>query len=195
MPRSKTENTVIISYWVGVIKRKGLHHLSCTKHDIASAVWHKINGGEGEFSGDDPMGYLTQQYHNVMKSKAEAGQVVYFIGNREHKWVKIGYTGNIKSRLCAIQVSCPFKVSVLGTLKVTKDTARDSETILHKRFAANRINGEWFTLTDEMEKLIAHQADVKPIKAQVMPKARLIAPIDFMDERKIAQRQKPRRYR
>lgn len=194
MVRLKTDSKDVLSYWVGVMKRKGLYQPNMPKADIASVIQSHLTGDEPK-DVSEPMKYLTQEYYMVTLRKAEAGQVVYFIGNREHGWVKIGYTGNVKSRLSTIQVSCPFKVSVLGTLKVTQDTARDSETMLHKRFEASRINGEWFTLTDDMEKLIEHQADATPTKVQVMATARVIPPIDFMDERKIAQRQKPRRKR
>lgn len=181
-----------LKYWTGVVKRKGMYHTDMTKSEVASAVHRIVTGNDRVFVGNQGMQYLSQQYRNVQNLKQEDGQVVYFIGNREHKWVKIGHTGNIKARLSAIQVGCPFKVCVLGTLKVTKDTAKDSESMLHKRFERNKINGEWFNLTDEMEKLIENHV-VEHKKAKVMPTSRVIPPIDFMTERKIAQRQKPRR--
>jgi len=125
----------------------------------------------------------------------QMNHLIYFIGNKDMGWVKIGHTGTLRSRLSAIQTSCQFKVSVLGTMRVTRESAIDSEAMLHRRFSANRLNGEWFGITEQLLEFIASNCDPEPTKVVVQDAVRVIPPIDFMTERKIAKWQKPRKGR
>ena len=73
---------------------------------------------------------------------------VYFITDR--RYVKIGKTQNIISRLSALQTGHPEKLYVLGYV----DGGRGEEKKLHKRFSKYRVRGEWFKLTEEFAQKI-----------------------------------------
>lgn len=78
--------------------------------------------------------------------------MIYFIACPDANAVKIGVVGNSSTervfmRLRGIQTCCPLAVQVLG---VDLDGHYQEEGELHRRFAADRIRGEWFTLTDEV---------------------------------------------
>lgn len=71
---------------------------------------------------------------------------IYFIANRKQKAVKIGYSTNPASRLSELQISAPNKLELLATIEGDMRT----EHQLHQRFAAYRLNGEWFQMADEL---------------------------------------------
>jgi hypothetical protein len=86
--------------------------------------------------------------------------MIYYVGCAEAKAVKIGYTselswadklGSARARLQNIQSNCPFEVELLALC----DGYGDDEKALHKRFAADRIRGEWFRLSQELEDHLA----------------------------------------
>lgn len=85
--------------------------------------------------------------------------MVYFIGNRKQKIVKVGYTvTKIEQRLHTIRANCPFEVECLLLIEGLKDT----EQCLHKLFESQHIRAEWFKIEGEVEKYISNpkQPDV-----------------------------------
>jgi hypothetical protein len=60
---------------------------------------------------------------------------------------KIGRTGNPDDRMRTFSVKLPFAVEYSCLIKTDDMYALESE--LHTRFARNRVDGEWFTLTDD----------------------------------------------
>jgi hypothetical protein len=79
-----------------------------------------------------------------------AGEFVYFVGAAE-RFVKIGYTSNLTSRVCDLQGANPMPLRVLAY--VGGDRALERE--YHRRFASARHFYEWFNLTPEIEQEIA----------------------------------------
>ena len=76
--------------------------------------------------------------------------MIYFIES-ESGHVKIGYTSvPIKSRLSALQTSCPFKLKLLKTI----DGGRKKEKELHYIFRNSHFRGEWFKKTKGLMKHI-----------------------------------------
>jgi hypothetical protein len=75
---------------------------------------------------------------------------VYFITCREQGVCKIGRAQNAKSRLSSLQTASPTKLALEATLPGD----RELEQQLHQRFAAHRLKGEWFAITDELDALI-----------------------------------------
>jgi hypothetical protein len=75
--------------------------------------------------------------------------VVYFIRHGQH--IKIGVTTQTAERRIAGMQLPP------GAHLVAKIPGADGETEkqLHRRFAASRVKGEWFTSTPELEALIS----------------------------------------
>lgn len=74
-----------------------------------------------------------------------AGTVYVIQGN--HGYCKIGKTENLPARLRSLSTASPFELQVLMTFK-----SHDMgwlEAVLHKRYAAKRLRGEWFELSEE----------------------------------------------
>jgi hypothetical protein len=70
---------------------------------------------------------------------------VYLVGFGGY--VKIGFTtGSVASRVAALQVACPERLTVYGT---KRGTVAD-ELSLHRRFASLRTFGEWFRHEGEL---------------------------------------------
>lgn len=62
-----------------------------------------------------------------------------------NKFVKIGYTRDIPSRMESIQTGCPFQVKLIICFSyLTEAAAREQEKSLHFRFKPFHIHGEWF---------------------------------------------------
>ena len=77
--------------------------------------------------------------------------MVYFIGNKEYEFVKIGYTvNNIKGRLCDLRVGCPFDLTLLHIM----DGDRNTEKYIHKKFELQWVRGEWFKLSGPIQQMI-----------------------------------------
>ena len=79
---------------------------------------------------------------------------VYLIGNSRFGWFKIGKSRTPKIRVSVLGVLLPFKVELLELWQAANCSAL--ERLLHERYAANRINGEWFHFShDELKRLRA----------------------------------------
>lgn len=66
------------------------------------------------------------------------------------KWMnfyKIGTSVNVQSRLGPLSASLPMPGEILHTIPTNHMS--DAELSLHDKFAAKRLNGEWFALSDE----------------------------------------------
>ncbi|MBI2925457.1 MAG: GIY-YIG nuclease family protein [Verrucomicrobia bacterium] len=70
--------------------------------------------------------------------------LVYLIHGSGH--YKIGIAIDVRKRLQSIKTSCPFPVEIVKAWQ--SEDASAVERILHKRFTAHRVNGEWFNLPD-----------------------------------------------
>ena len=66
---------------------------------------------------------------------------IYFIRSEKTHEIKIGFTsGQVQKRISSLQTGHPYKLKLLATLPGN----RDYEKSLHERFAAFRLEGEWF---------------------------------------------------
>lgn len=85
---------------------------------------------------------------------------VYFVREGDDGPIKIGHTNNIRARLGNMRASNYRRLSLLVMVPGT----RSDERLLHKRFAAHRIGGEWFEPVPELlsciERLMGLQADI-----------------------------------
>jgi len=75
------------------------------------------------------------------------GHYVYLLYETYAGCYKIGHTRNPSRRIYDFNVKLPIKFQVLAVIKCDDMYALESE--LHTRFARNRVDGEWFTLTDD----------------------------------------------
>lgn len=75
---------------------------------------------------------------------------VYFIGPRAGP-VKIGFTTDLPRRLKRLQSGSPVKLEVLAS---ATEQEMVQERIYHFQFASQRLHGEWFEMTLELQELI-----------------------------------------
>jgi hypothetical protein len=81
---------------------------------------------------------------------------IYIIHCKDLNTIKIGYSDNPFARLAQLQVGNSSELSILSIFK----GGREEEEFLHKKFASNKVRGEWFTLDESLvEDLLAYQAD------------------------------------
>lgn len=72
---------------------------------------------------------------------------VYFIMCPETQRCKIGFTkGDAQKRLSSLQTGSASELSLVAMHPGTIETER----ALHEKFAASRLHGEWFELTNEL---------------------------------------------
>lgn len=94
---------------------------------------------------------------------------VYFATCREANAVKIGSSLDPHDRLSAIQIGCPLPITIEAILP----GGYEEEFTFHRRFEHSRIHGEWFTICEMIEAIIAaNPAPPKPEKAPRIAKAR-----------------------
>lgn len=78
-------------------------------------------------------------------SKPKPGYV--YLIQSENGQYKIGKSNNPSQRCKIFGLKLPFKVELIHLVKT--DDMSKLETELHKHFASQRINGEWFSLSPE----------------------------------------------
>ncbi len=97
---------------------------------------------------------------------------IYAVGNREHGWVKVGMTRDIKGRMIAIHTGCPVVVELLAWGK--HHYAYLAETHIHEDLADLRLrdNGEWFKLDEErIRKAMADAGCILGLAGEPLPEA------------------------
>lgn len=86
---------------------------------------------------------------------------VYVIGSDINHY-KIGISKTPQKRLQTLKTANPGQLCIVHTF--IADPAEKAEAELHQRFAANRLNGEWFALTEEqiaqLKQITAYQQGV-----------------------------------
>ena len=73
---------------------------------------------------------------------------VYFVLSMSSHLVKIGYAKDPWKRLSSMQTGCPEELRMMAVIYTYLPVGLESD--LHVRFAAQRVRGEWFSLTDEL---------------------------------------------
>lgn len=77
-------------------------------------------------------------------------KLVYLL-QRRHEF-KIGHTQNLKQRLAMLSTGSAVNLKIVHTIRTERNV--ELENLLKSRFAANRLNREWFLLNDEAVRLI-----------------------------------------
>ncbi len=72
------------------------------------------------------------------------GYIYVLLGDTQGGVYKIGHTTKLSKRLGNFEVVLPFDIETTHTFHV--DDRYAAEGILHKRFVAKHMNGEWFAL-------------------------------------------------
>lgn len=97
-----------------------------------------------------------QQYREVNSLTRTSREILdhylYFVSAEAHNFpVKIGTTRNRFTRFRSIQVSLPYKLVLLGIVAIKNQT---TEWAIHKMFAQDRLEGEWFARTPRLMEFI-----------------------------------------
>ncbi len=75
-----------------------------------------------------------------------AETVIYFIQCPERIAVKIGVATDVDRRLKALQIGCPDKLNLIGTMNGGFTEERE----LHRKLRGHRIRGEWYHLNSKV---------------------------------------------
>lgn len=78
------------------------------------------------------------------------GNFIYFIQRSDGGPIKIGRSLRPNARVAIIQRDHPLPLLLLCSVPAPADY----ETVIHKRFAKDRLGGEWFTPTPRLYKFI-----------------------------------------
>lgn len=111
---------------------------------------------------------------------ADTQGTVYFIQMGADGPIKIGFTsGKVRVRLEALQTGNPYRLRVVWETYATQTR----ETQLHERFAAYRMQGEWF----EAKPIELYLEDIKELRG--MPEGPLLSPADVAIQLRVTRRQ------
>lgn len=89
-----------------------------------------------------PAGSVARHFfERERENRPDACQHLYFIQSVHGGPIKIGIAKDVAARLCTLQAAHPYHLKVLAVLP---GVGKEAERRLHKRFAADRLCGEWF---------------------------------------------------
>ena len=91
---------------------------------------------------------------------------IYFVRDTTTGNIKIGRSCNPEDRLKALQ-TC--SASGYELLSVLRETTKLTERGLHKRFAAQQVQGEWFRPNDELTAVINAGSTARPVPSLSTP--------------------------
>lgn len=114
---------------------------------------------------------------------------IYFIQEEYSRTIKIGKTKSLDNRLTLFDVKLPFDFELIHVI-YSKNYSQ-TESLLHNYFKSNRVNGEWFSLTEDEIKTIKlgeYPEDIKlSIKGLFTPSSKIISKESKKGEVKIKQ--------
>lgn len=76
---------------------------------------------------------------------------VYFIAEDENPnysalRIKIGYSQDVERRARQLQTGSPYRLKLMGEIRLPESEAKRLERALHKQYSEYRVIGEWFEL-------------------------------------------------
>jgi hypothetical protein len=101
--------------------------------------------------------HFRQVGERISRGVKQKRGIVYLI-REEHGAVKIGKTINLEQRFSTLAAQVPYDLELL--LAIESDDIHALEAELHRRYAASRINGEWFRLSEEELEEIRREFEV-----------------------------------
>ncbi|UXZ57051.1 GIY-YIG nuclease family protein [Curtobacterium sp. Arg-1] len=109
------------------------------------------------------LGIVNDQFRDAVRaaqarSQARSSSVVYFIQQGSSGPIKIGCSRNLTSRLNSLRTSSSEPLHVLGTVPGGFELERQ----MHQALDAFRLNGEWFTPSLKVLRLIRKQLELSP---------------------------------
>jgi hypothetical protein len=153
----------ILDYWSRILRSNGYNLHGMSVSGIGKLVSEYHNEPQ-EFTKNNAYKYmesklLLKKERKVKQSKETIDGCVYFVGNREYKWVKIGRSTNVANRLPALQTGSPCILEILGYI-ATSDSIKEERKI-QRMFSRYKMHHEWFVLSEEILQYI-DQNSIKP---------------------------------
>jgi excisionase family DNA binding protein len=97
------------------------------------------------------------------RTRFGARTFLYFIGGDSTGFVKIGIADDPVVRVQTLQTGCPYELSLLATIQYpTREHAVEMERVLHKRFSAIHLRGEWFKPIENLDGLLEEISKPRP---------------------------------
>lgn len=96
------------------------------------------------------------------RTKKESTQLYFIQAEGAPPYIKIGIAGNVRRRITDMQLCCPYRLRLLKRVP-----APQLERSLHRRFADDRVTGEWFKITDELLRVISEMEGETLLEAQL----------------------------
>lgn len=93
---------------------------------------------------------------------SECGFIYFLVNFARKKTVKIGFSNNPLNRQNTLQTGSPTPCEIMHVIPGDRDVERS----IHRHFADDKINGEWFMLTPQIENLILRRASLRQILSQ-----------------------------
>ena len=93
------------------------------------------------------------------RRESERGRLVYYV-QRTDMAIKIGTTWNMRDRLATFRNATPVVLLAVHT------GGQPAEAALHRKFASERLDGEWFTPSPRLLEHIAAVNAVRPPKQE-----------------------------
>lgn len=103
------------------------------------------------------------RFHGGASSKAMVYEgFIYFVrpSRASGALTKIGFASDLKKRLQSLQIGSPEPLEIIAAAPADKS----EEHMLHEFFAAKRVRGEWFDLTDD--DLVSASAQLAALSAK-----------------------------
>lgn len=103
-------------------------------------------------SGDDRRSFGLRLGADLVKKARAMGGVdtwIYFIQEEDHGPIKVGIGRDPGRRLASLQVGNPVRLKLRSAFKAPAALER----LIHDHFSDERMVGEWFTNSEELEAL------------------------------------------
>jgi hypothetical protein len=118
-----------------------------------AAGWKQAEDCLREYLRDDP---LERRRRATAVAKPISGFVYFLTADFPDFPIKIGFTekpGDMRSK--SLQTGCPYRLIQLAMITGTYS----DEKKLHRRFEAQRLEGEWFARSDDLMDLVEGMKD------------------------------------
>jgi Meiotically up-regulated gene 113 len=123
----------------------------------------RTRAGEG-VNRETPEGDCTSRGEETLEGlrtgigRKEKNGFIYFIATENAEVVKIGFSVRPAMRLWGLRTASPFQLRLIGFLPGTHRTER----MFHRRFAEDRMHGEWFRNSDSVRAFIEGIGLIRP---------------------------------
>lgn len=131
--------------------------------------------------------WCTCRYADMHGLRRAEKERVYFAGDLDQGYVKVGFSCKVEWRMAGIQTGCPFKVKLFGVIQAPQRVER----ALHRYLQPWRSQGEWFHASPEVKEVVALAASGE-LERMVWDWLGRAKPTDQIDMRVVMGKPHPR---